>query len=629
MIRILKNRNFYLMFACDVVLVCLSLYLAYAVRFEFKVSSREITALLQILPYVLAIKLGSFFLFHMYQGMWRYLSLVDMLNAIKAATIASLLIITTVLLLNRFQGYSRSVFFIDWGLTLILVGGLRVGIRLRFAGVAGVNMLLSGLRMHHNCKRLLIIGAGDSGEKVVREILGKTEMNLMPIGFLDDDPGKQDRTIHGISILGDMDDLDDLAHLFDEILLAIPSANASKMRRIVRACERTGKPFRTLPALSELIDGKISLKAMRNVTLQDLFGREEVSLSSEAISEYLQHKRVLITGSGGSIGSELVRQVCRFYPGHLFLVEMNEYNLFQIEQECRRRFPHVNCTAMLVDIRDREALDHVFQDFEPQVVFHAAAYKHVPLQELNPWETVKNNVLGTKNILYAAKEVKVDRFVLVSTDKAVHPTNVMGATKRIAEMLVLCANDSTPSRFMAVRFGNVIGSSGSVIPTFQTQIERGGPVTVTHPEVTRYFMSIPEASQLILEAAAMGNGGETFILDMGKPVKIVDLARDLIRLHGYEPDRDIAIEFVGLRPGEKLYEELITQGEGIVETSHEKILVLRGDCSHSDKLSLQVEELISVAHSYDPRLIKQKIQEIVPEYIPDLDPTGTSPILLT
>jgi FlaA1/EpsC-like NDP-sugar epimerase len=313
-----------------------------------------------------------------------------------------------------------------------------------------------------------------------------------------------------------------------------------------------------------------------------------------------------------------VRQVSRFQPQAMALLEVNEFNLFRVETECRQRFGDVSISGFLVDIRDREAVGRALQEFDPQVVFHAAAYKHVPIQELHPWEAVHNNVLGTKNLVETALKIGLERFVLVSTDKAVRPTSVMGATKRLAEMLIECANGISGPRFMSVRFGNVIGSSGSAIPIFQEQIARGGPVTVTHPEASRYFMSISEAAQLILQAGAMGEGGEIFVLDMGKPVRIVDMARDLIRLHGFEPEQDIPIEFIGLRPGEKLSEELITQGEGIVATAHEKILVLRGNACDLNNLNAHIDELLAISHTYDPPAIKRKLHEIVPEYAPQL-----------
>jgi FlaA1/EpsC-like NDP-sugar epimerase len=388
------------------------------------------------------------------------------------------------------------------------------------------------------------------------------------------------------------------------------------MRRIVEKCEKTGKQYRTIPKIGELIEGRITVNTIREVSMEDLIGREKVELDEEKISAFLHRKRILITGAGGSIGSELVRQICRYRPEELVLMDFSEFNLYRIEMDCHQRRVKIAIQTCLADIRDRELMMQTFASFKPHIVFHAAAYKHVPMQEHHPGEAFKTNVLGTRNLAEASLENGVENFVLVSTDKAVRPTNVMGATKRLAEMIIQIVNGVGPTRFMAVRFGNVIGSSGSVIPLFQQQIAQGGPVTVTHPEITRYFMSIPEAAQLILQAGAMGESGEIFILDMGEPVRIADMAKDLIRLNGLEPDQDIPIEFIGLRPGEKLYEELITKGEGIVPTGHSKVLVLRGTTSDRQVLNERIDELGEFARTRDGSRLREKMKEIIPEYEP-------------
>ncbi len=620
MFQIFRLRNFYIVFVVDVLSVIASLLLAYAIRFEFQPPGYGLIAMVRILPGILIIKIITFFLFGLYHGMWRYTSVEDIISVFKAAFVSTLSIVFLILMISRFQGYPRSVFIIDWFLTFFLISGTRLGIRLFYEANAGIRFFPFFVKGKTDATKLLIVGAGYAGEKVVREILDNPALRYVPIGFLDDDPRKHGKTIHGVSVIGSINLLESSQAmqnlLFDEILLALPSLSGRHMRRIVSACEETRKPFRTVPALKELINGNISMKLVRNVTIQDLLNREEVHLDEEGISAYLYQKRVLVTGAGGSIGSELVRQIGRFHPEALALVEMSEFNLFQVEKEAHRRFNGMLLTGFLSDIRNLNAVRRIFKEFQPQVVFHAAAYKHVPLQELHPWEAVRNNVLGSKNLIRVAQECEVEKFVLVSTDKAVRPTNVMGATKRVAEKLIASANQHPHSQFMAVRFGNVIGSSGSVIPLFQEQIEQGGPVTVTHPDVIRYFMSIPEAAQLILEAGAMGRGGEIFILDMGDPVRIIDLARDLIRLHGYEPEQDIAIQYVGLRPGEKLYEELITEGEGIVKTNHEKIMVLRGDTCDAQILQHQVDNLLEISATYNASKIKQTLKAIVSEYTP-------------
>ncbi|MCG2756933.1 MAG: polysaccharide biosynthesis protein, partial [Desulfobacteraceae bacterium] len=407
----------------------------------------------------------------------------------------------------------------------------------------------------------------------------------------------------------------------DEILIAAPSAVGKDMRRIVEICDATKIPYKTLPGMGEIIDGKVSIKTIRDISYKDLLGRPPVRLENDKISEFLKNKCVLITGAGGSIGSELCRQICTYRPSLLVLFDAGESNLYSIQMELKHVVTYIKYRAVLGRIQDKALVDEVFRKYKPDVVFHAAAYKHVPLVERNPWEAVYSNIVGTNTLVKAVIAHKVDRFVLVSTDKAVRPTNVMGASKRITEKIIQ-AHSSGSTKFMAVRFGNVIGSSGSVIPLYRHQIERGGPVTVTHPEITRFFMTIEEASQLILQAFTMGEGGEIFILEMGTPVKIVDMARDLIRLSGKEPDTDIEIKFIGLRPGEKLYEELITEGEGIVKTEHEKILVLRdeslsGDTEYYnklDRLDEQIKELTHLADMHDAKGIKSKLKEIVPEY---------------
>jgi len=606
------------MLFADAVFIALSYSLAYLIRFEGSITLKDMEQIKAALPYVVPLKLICFFMFGLYRGMWRYTSLLDLKEVFIATIIASAIIILYILYQYRFQGYSRSVYLIDWGLTFMFAGGVRLLIRI----VKGRHLLSFRIENTRRCdvavKKLLIVGAGNAGEKVLREIHETRWNRFRPAGFLDDDQEKQGKSIHGIPVLGKLDDIGKIEVAFDEILIALPSVKGQAMRRIVSLCEGTGKPFRTVPGIGELIEGTVLVRSIRKVHLEDLLDREEVHLNEDEIREYIKDKRVLITGAGGSIGSELVRQVGRFHPQAMALLDFSEENLFRIEGECRQRFGFIPINGFLVDVKNRESSCRAFREFGPDTVFHAAAYKHVPMQEMHPWEAVFNNIAGTRNMVEAALENRVERFVLVSTDKAVRPANVMGATKRVAEMMVECVNGGAVTRLMAVRFGNVLWSSGSAIPMFQKQISRGMPVTVTHPEITRYFMSIPEAAQLILQAGAMGRGSEIFILDMGQPMRIADLARDLIRLSGLEPDKDIPIQFIGLRPGEKLYEELITKGEGIVATDHEKILVLRGDQHNRDALNTQIDELLAVAATYDIVAIKEKLREIVPEYTPQM-----------
>jgi FlaA1/EpsC-like NDP-sugar epimerase len=612
--KLIRNKHFYYMLLIDAVLVAAAYIGAYLLRYEMQLPAFEWQRIIRILPYLLVLKISCFFLFGLYRGMWRYTSLEDLKRVVKATIFSSLILILAVLYVFHFHGYSRAAYVLDWLLTILFVGGVRIGVRLLLTNnIASFWMLAKKSPLD---KRMLIIGAGAAAEKAVREIIENPALKLKPIGFLDDDPQKQGKAIHGILILGAVDEIGQLREGFDEILIAIPSANGEQMRRIVKFCEETGKRFRTMSNIGELIDGKVSVKALREVRIEDILGREEVHLEKELLRRLYNNKRILITGAGGSIGSELVRQVCHYHPGALGLLDFSEFNLFQIDMMCHQYFPELQVQTYLTDIRDLLAVKQAVGDFKPDVIFHAAAYKHVPLQEIHPRETVYNNVVGTRNMALTATEHSVERFVLVSTDKAVRPTNVMGAAKRVAEMFLASLNYQSNTRFVSVRFGNVIGSSGSVIPIFQRQISQGKPVTVTHPEVTRYFMSVPEAAQLILQAGAMGQGGEVFILDMGKPVKIADMARDVIRLHGFEPDRDIPIEYIGLRPGEKLYEELITVGEGIMPTSHQKIKVIQGNHGDFQILGTMIDELIAVADTYDAEAIKRELRKIVPEFTP-------------
>lgn len=613
--HIIRNRNFYFMLLIDALLVAVSYVTAYWLRFDGEIPTEQWINIERTLPFILPAKIAFFLSFNLYRGMWRYTSLIDLINVFKASSVSSIVIVLIILYTSHIVGFPRSVFAVDWVMTILLIGGIRFGIRLALTNHISTLLSFRSVPVSSAAKKLLIIGAGDAAEKVLREIHENPVVKLEPFGLLDDAKEKQGQTIHGVRVLGMIEDLPELPDEYDEILIAIPSARGDEMRRIVTLCKQTGKKFRTLPSIGELIEGKISVNAIREVTLEDLIGRAEVKLDQEGISRFINGKRILVTGAGGSIGSELVRQISRFRPEAIGLLDFSEFNLYQIERSCRRDL-HADVQPFLADIRDRALMDRIFSSFNPHVVFHAAAYKHVPMQEQHPQEALHTNVLGTRNVVEAALNNNTDRFVLVSTDKAVRPTNVMGATKRVAEMLIEGINGIHHTRFMAVRFGNVIGSSGSVIPLFQEQIARGGPLTVTHPDVRRYFMSIPEAAQLILQAGAMGEGGEIFILEMGIPIRIVDIARDLIRLHGLEPEKDIAIEFTGLRPGEKLHEELITAGEGIVSTKHQKIMVLRGKPGDTAALLAAIEKLIVIARQGEGESIKRKLQEVVPEYNP-------------
>src|SRR3989339_1665037 len=523
-----------------------------------------------------AVKLVVFGLFRQYRGWWRDVSISDLMG-ITGASVFSAFVIVTIwfgiinidVLRQRFASFfytdDQAIFILDMFATILLLSGLRMGIRLYFEEFRAVE----GGKL----KRFLIIGAGNAGEALLREIHRMPVIQYDAIVFIDDDPAKQGTSIHGIPILGTVDQLPTVCKNYniEEIAIAMPSATHQELRRVIQVCEGAKVRFRTVPSITDIASGKLLVSQIRDVDINDLLGREAVQLDLNMIETFLKGKIILVTGAGGSIGAEMSRQVCHFAPKLLLLVEQAENPLFHIERELRGNFKNVNMAAIICDITDKERVENIFQTYTPQVVIHAAAHKHVPLMETNPGESIKNNVLGTQTIANAADKYGTTNFVMISTDKAVNPTSLMGSSKRIAEMYIQDLNRTSNTHFVTVRFGNVLGSNGSVVPIFKKQIEDGGPVTVTHPEMKRYFMTIPEASQLVLQAATMGKGGEIFVLDMGEPVKIVDLANMLITLSGFRPGEDIEIVFTGPRPGEKLFEELRIEGEGMQRTRHPKI----------------------------------------------------------
>ena len=610
----------------DAVIFALSLTAAYFFRFEFNLTHYEMRQLFTLLLWIVPLKLGMFFIFGLYRGMWRYTSIRDFWKLSQACIVSTLFVMAIILVVYRFMGFSRAVFVLDGGFTFLLAGGLRMVIRFYFSRRERMQAGLFYASHPKHRKKVLIIGAGGAGEKILREIFDNYQLHYDVVGFIDDDPQKLGRSIHGVSVIGSVEDLFGIVQReeIEEVLIAIPSASGEQLRHIVDVCKGCNVFYKTLPGIGEIIDGRVSIKSLRDVKYEDLLGRPPVHLDETGIRNCIDGRTILITGCGGSIGSELCRQIVKYQPRSLILVDASEANLFHIQMELQQELYYHKFKCVLGHVQDVALMRSVFQQFRPEMVFHAAAYKHVPILEINPWEAVTNNIQGSRVMMELAIEHGVDRFVLVSTDKAVKPTNVMGASKRVAELL-LHAFQGNGTKFVAVRFGNVVGSSGSVIPLFRRQIEQGGPVTVTHPEVNRFFMTIPEAAQMIIQAGAMGKGGEIFILRMGTPVKIVDMAKDLIRLSGKEPDKDIKIVFTGLRDGEKLNEELITVGEGIVPTDHEKIMVLRSNgFSHGLKgpaelqawLSAELQHLYDAAHRHDSHAIKKKLHEIVPEYVP-------------
>ncbi len=465
-------------------------------------------------------------------------------------------------------------------------------------------------------KRLLIVGAGSAAMIMLKDLASNDNLNYNVIGFIDDDKNKKNAIIYGVKVLGDRYDILNICHKYDvdEILMALPSASSSDRREILELCNETGCKIKILPSIDQVITGTDIKRHVRDVQIEDLLARDPIKLNNDKIGDYIEGKTVLVTGGGGSIGSELCRQIMRYNPEKLVVLDIYENNAYDLQMELNSKYDREKIDIVIASVRDKERLRKVFAKYNPYIVFHAAAHKHVPLMEDSPGEAVKNNVFGTLNTAQCADEFGVKRFVLISTDKAVNPTNVMGATKRMCEMIVQTAQQNSKTEFVAVRFGNVLGSNGSVIPLFKKQIEAGGPVTVTHKDITRFFMTIPEAAQLVLQAASYAQGGEIFVLDMGEPVRIYDLAKNLVRLSGYTPNEDMRIEVCGLRPGEKLYEELLMDEEGLKNTEHEKIFIGKQIDVKKDEFFEMLAELKTAAESCDVELIKENIEKIVPTY---------------
>jgi len=574
-----------------------------------------------LLVFFLLVKLPVFALFKQYRGWWRYVGISDLVGILRASLISTLIIVGLWFLvivrgegpireaLRNIANVSQGVFMADMFGTVLILAGLRMIIRLYYEEFRTVEA--------GRLKRFLIIGAGNTGETLLRDIHRMQVAEYEVIGFIDNDSTKHGISIHGIPVLGTVEQLPDICtnRNIEEIAIAMPSASHQELRRVIQVCQGTKIRFRTVPSLTDIASGKFRVSQIRDVDINDLLGREAVRLDLDLIEAFARDKTILVTGAGGSIGSEMCRQLCKFKPKLLLLVEQAENPLFYIERELRREYPDVALKAIVCNITDRVRVDEIFSRYKPQVVIHAAAHKHVPLMELNPGEAVRNNIVGTRNVADAAGSHAAANFVMISTDKAVNPTSIMGSSKRVAEMYIQDLNRTSETYFVTVRFGNVLGSDGSVVPIFKKQIAQGGPVTVTHPEMKRYYMTIPEASQLVLQAATVDKGGEIFVLDMGEPVEIEQLAKELIILSGFSPGEDIEIVFTGLRPGEKLFEELSIDGEDMQQTRHPKIGIWMNIPMDRDKLRGSIDELIEIAKTQNHRDIVRKIKELVPEYI--------------
>ena len=590
------------------VLLLFSYWIAYVLRFEGFVPQPYVDAFIQSLPILLGCRLLAFAHYGLYRGWWRYVGMRDLYSLIQAVVVSSLVFTAALLFMGGEATVPRSVIVLDALLTIVLIGGVRFALR----AVRESRRPKQGPRL----RRVMIIGAGDAGELLLREMHNNPRLGYVPVGFVDDDQRKIGFQIHGVDVLGTTSELLEVLqqHPADELIIAIPSASRDQIQDLVNRCLKSTLPFKIIPAIAALSDGKVHMSQVRPVKVEDLLGREEVNLDTTRIRADIAGRRIMITGAGGSIGSELARQVASYGPAMLTLVERSENSLFLIDEELRRKSRGLAVHPVICDIRDRRDLELLFSDTRPDIVYHAAAFKHVPIMEWHVGQAVENNVFGTHNVAELAAEAGA-KLVLISTDKAVAPSNVMGATKRLAEKIVLCAKRRGNARFVAVRFGNVLGSDGSVVPLFTRQITDGGPITVTHPDATRYFMTIPEAVQLVLQASVLDEAADRIVmLEMGEPVKIVDLARNLIRLSGYEPDIDIAIVFTGLRPGEKVHEQLTSDTEETLPTRYEKIRIVRTE--GPEALDRGLEQLRAAVDSRDEKAIVRRLQELVPEFSP-------------
>jgi FlaA1/EpsC-like NDP-sugar epimerase len=606
-----KNKRFIII---DTILTVFSLYIALLLKFDFDVPVEYILFFkLNIIP-VIVITILFNAVFNLYKHLWKYASIEELLSIVYSVSLSNIVFIIYSyfinyrILENQYFRFPFTVHIIFWILCTVFLGGTRFIYRI--SGEFQRNAISDSNKI-----RLLIVGAGDAGAMLIKEIKKHSELNYDIVGLVDDDSAKVSRTINGVKVLGTSKDIPAIykRNKVEEIILAIPSADNEVQKNILKICKETKCKLKTVPGIYEILDGKVNISKIREVNIEDLLGREPVKLDINNITRYITNKVVLVTGGGGSIGSELCRQIAKFTPKELIILDIYENNAYDLQMELKHLYPKLNLKVIIASVRDVTRISEIFDKHRPNVVFHAAAHKHVPLMEDNPREVVKNNVLGTYNVAKCSSNFNVEKFVLISTDKAVNPTNIMGASKRFCEIIVQALDKVSKTEYVAVRFGNVLGSNGSVIPLFKKQIAHGGPLTVTHPEITRFFMTIPEASQLVIQAAAIAKGGEIFVLDMGEPVKIADLARDLIKLSGLEPDVDIKIEYSGLRPGEKLYEELLMDEIALTSTEHKKIFVEKPMNYDMKYLESSIDEFKNVIDKNDEEIFKL-MEEKVPTY---------------
>lgn len=614
----LYQYRFVVLVVGHIALIAIANQAAFWLRFDGHVPPEQQPYDAELLPLLILVRLATFFPLRLHEGVWRYASIWDLRNIVVGVTASSLVFWAIVHGAMNLAIYPRSIFIIDSVLLICLMGGVRLGRRLHAASLR-----------RGDARRVLIYGAGDAGEMIARDMLVHPASRAMPVGFLDDNPDKAGAKIHGVPVIGGAEAVADAIeglHV-DEILIAMPSAGPKDLRKVLNAVQSYKLPIRTLPRLREIPSGSVSLNEVRDLSVADLLSRAPVGLNPRRVTALVENQCVLVTGAGGSIGSELCRQIQDANPSRLVLLDRYENNLFAIHGELTARFPGSMIRPVIGDVTDADRLEQIFSSERPNVVFHAAAHKHVPLMESNPSEAVKNNIRGTRLVADAAMRWSCTRFVLISTDKAVNATSVMGATKRVAERLIQRYSETGDTVFTVVRFGNVLGSNGSVVPTFLSQIKAGGPVTVTHPEMRRYFMLIPEAVQLVLHAAAIGTQGGIYVLDMGEQVRVADMARDLIRLAGYVPDRDIEIVFTGARPGEKLFEELVGPDERAEPSEVDKVQRLFNLSATNDAtFAASVEQLERLASSDDEAAVLRGLVSLVPSLVPPA-PTSRAPMV--
>lgn len=608
MIRTAKTRILFFV-AWDVILISLSVYLSFILRFDADIPSELSAVINKTIIFSLLFYILIYYFWDLYSFSWSYVSSRELISLVAAGFFGSLFVAATIFLSKDFPsfvGFPRSVLVINYILILLLTGGIRFSKRIYLQIFKKDN--------HQSKEKTLIVGAGDAGEQVLRSIQGSALTPYSVVGFIDDNPFKKKSLIHGVPVRGGIDDILEIVEKdqIKGIIVALPSAQSLVIKKAVAMARKAGiKKIKILPLLSEIVDGNVSVNDIRDFKLEDLLDREPILYDNYSIEKFIKGKIILVTGSAGSIGSELSRQIIKFNPSSLLLLDQDETGMFNIAQELREKFPQANIYSLIADIQDEKRIRHIFNKFRPQIVFHAAAYKHVPLMEKNPSEAIKNNILGTKIVAQACLDVGVEKFVFISTDKAVNPKSIMGITKRIGEMICQILNQKNVTKFVSVRFGNVLGSRGSVIPIFKKQIEKGGPVRVTHEDMKRYFMIIPEAVSLVLQAGDMGQGGEVFVLNMGDSVRILDLAKQLIRLSGLEPDKDIPIIFTEPRSGEKFSEEILTAEEGTIATENKNIYKARFSLVDENKMKSNLEVLKNVTVDADNEQIKNILQNFI------------------